>query len=134
MTRQRTALYVYEPSTVTIRAKECNEPELLLCRYGRKFQRIAEGALALDGGIYLLLSSGQLDIIGGNTTITPLSGKDVPPEPRLQVIGLEQGATAASIKQFFAVDKGIDIGDPPPEPVSPAKPDADEVADEPDDT
>jgi hypothetical protein len=128
MMRQRTALYVYEPSTVAIRANECDEPELMLCRYGRQFQRVAPGALALDPGVYMVMSSGRLDITGDHITIIALTGKEVPPEPRAQVVGLEQGATAAEIQQFFAVSKGIDVEEPPVEPV----PSTAEATDDPD--
>jgi hypothetical protein len=131
--RQRTALYVYEPSTVAIRAKDPAEAELLLYRYGRKRQQVAPGALALDRGIYMILSRGELDITGGNVhAIALASDKDVPPEPRAQVVGLEQGATPSTIQTFFEVFKGIDVDGPPVGSTVPAGPGTSKITDDPD--
>lgn len=130
----RTAIYVFEPSTVTIRSQDPGEDRVTLCRFNCKPERVATGARQLAPGIYMILSSSGVDVSGGQISVVVMPhDKDVPPEPKLQVLGLEVGATAATIQQFFDITKGIDIGDPPPQPVSPAKPGTGEVTDEPDD-
>jgi hypothetical protein len=129
----RTALYVYEPSTVTIRAKDPGESCVMLLRYNRKGEEVSLGSRKLDPGIYMIVSKSALEISSSQVSVVPLSGeKDIPPEPRAQVVGLEHGATAASIQQFFAVTKGIEVGDPPPQPVSPAGSGTSKITDDPD--
>jgi hypothetical protein len=93
----------------------------------------AVGTHQLDTGIYLIVSSDSMQVKGDNLTtqIVP-NDKDGWPDPDVTVIGLVTGATASMIQNFFAVTKGIDIGDPPPEPVSPMKPGTAEITDDPD--
>lgn len=129
----RTAIYVFEPSTVTIRAKDPGEDRVTLCRFNRRAEQVALGTRELEAGIYMILSSRGVEVSGGQISVVPLAGdKDVPPEPKAQVLGLEQGANAAAILQFFLISKGIEVDDPPAQPESPAAPDTAEITDDPD--
>jgi len=114
----RTVIYVHEPSTIKIRTTDSRDSDVLLCRYNRGTDQVPTGTHQLGIGIYLVVSHGKLEISGGNVTVDLLSGdKDLPPEPRF--VALEPGASAASIKQFLEVAKGITVGSAPAAPVSP---------------
>jgi hypothetical protein len=113
----RTLIYVHNPSTVTIQAKNPDDVDVVLCRFNRSSAAVQPGTHKLDRGIYLVVSRHELEVSGGDVTIQLLRGdKDTPPEPR--IIALEPGATAAQIKQFMEVAKGITVGSPPAPPVS----------------
>ncbi|HEX3758839.1 MAG TPA: hypothetical protein VHW23_09045 [Kofleriaceae bacterium] len=140
----RTGIYVEKRTTVTIRASNPQDDRVQLRRFrvetcdadGRAVMREpdAVGTHQLDAGIYLIVSSSPMQIKGDDLTtqIAP-NDKDTFPDPDVTVIGLVPGASAAMIQNFFAVTKGIEIGDPPPQPVSPTKQGTGEVTDEPDD-
>ena len=128
----RTALYVFEPSTVTIRSNDPGENSVRLCRFNRKAERVGLGARQLEPGIYLIVSGGGVGVSGGHISVVALLGdKDEPPEPKVQLFGLEGGVTHAELQQFFAVAKGIEVTDDPAQPQSASG--VDKIADDPDD-
>jgi hypothetical protein len=125
----RTVIYAHAPSTIAIQAKDPRDAAVLLYRYNRAGHRVPPGEHQLERGIYLIYSHGELAVSGGDTTVIALTGdKDLPPEPRAQVIALEPGADAPSIKRFLELAKGITVGDPPQAPVSPTS----KITDDPD--
>jgi hypothetical protein len=104
----RTAIYVQQPSTVTIRPTDPRDAKALLCRYNQLPEQAAAGTHKLQPGIYLVISSGPIEVHGlGTTTQIVANDKDIWPDPKATVIGLEPGATAASIQEFFTVAKDI---------------------------
>ena len=111
----RTAMYVFEPSTVTIRASDPSEDRVTLCRFNRKGEEVALGARALQPGVYMIVSHHPVQVSGGHISVVPLAGdKDEPPEPKAQVFQLEGCASPAAIQRFFNIFKGIDVvGDSP---------------------
>src|SRR5262245_37732271 len=118
----RTAIYVAEPSTVTIRPTapgQTGETGATLYRFQRGAGKPALGTHQLEPGIYMVLSIGGVDVTGNGLTVTPLSkDKDIPPEPKAQVLAAEPGATPDAIARFFQVTKDAD----PPDPRAPAIP------------
>jgi hypothetical protein len=111
----RTAIYVHEPSTVTIRATDPRDARVELSRYHQGTQA-AVGAHQLDRGIYLIVSSCAMEVTGAG--LTPgvaidiiRNDKDIPPDPKATVVALEPGATAASVIQFLTVAKDISPDD-----------------------
>jgi len=106
----RTALYVQEPSTVTIsvRVAAPKAAAIKLYRYNRPDCRPAVGTHQLERGIYMVVSDGEILVDTGGVTIEAASGdKDPLPGPRAQVIGLEPGATLESLREFFAIAKDV---------------------------
>jgi hypothetical protein len=106
----RTAIYVHEPSTVTVRAKDPSDTTAQLYGYKRGAMGLAIGTHLLPRGIYLVLSKGPVEV--SNTVVMTAvlgSGKDIPPDLTASVVALESGAgaTAQSIQEFFLVAKGI---------------------------
>jgi len=112
----RTAIYVAEPSTVTIRPRQPSPAHATLYRFRRGAGQPAFGTHQLDPGIYLVMSVGAVDVTGNGLTVTPLSeDKDIPPEPKAQVLAAEPGATTEEIRTFFQVARTADPpGTPPP--------------------
>jgi len=109
----RTAIYVHEPSTVTIRAKGANEAAARLCRYNRAGNQLALGTHQLERGIYVIESRGELDVSGSHLDIVPLSNdKNIPPDPKA-FVALEPGATAQSVQRFLSDAMDISVGGPP---------------------
>jgi len=142
----RTGIYIEKPTTVTISATAPQDARVQLRRF-RPATRVADaraqlrdpeavGTHQLDAGIYLIVSNSSMQIEGDNvTTAVVANDKEGWPDPPAGVVGLVSDATSTTlqaIQDFFAVTKGIDIGDPPPQPVSPAKPGTSKVTDEPD--
>ena len=102
----RTALYVYAPTTVTIRATAPLDANAQLYRYNQSFPQPAVGTHKLEPGIYMIVSKSGLEIQATNVGVATMGkDKDIVPEPNAQVIGLEPGATAASIQSFFELAK-----------------------------
>jgi len=112
----RTAIYVHEPSTVTIRAKGANEAAARLCRYNQAGNQLALGTHQLERGIYVIESRGEMDVSGSHLDIVPLrNDKNIPPDPKVIVpmLPLEPGATTESVQRFLSDAMGISVGDPP---------------------
>lgn len=142
----RTGIYVQKPTTVTIRASAPQDARVQL----RRFRSVTFGADAraslrepeavgthqLDPGIYLIVSSSPMQITGDNlTTQVVANDKDGWPDPPAMVVGLVSDATSTTlraIQDFFAVTKGIEVGDGPAEPESSSAPDPGESTDDPD--
>jgi hypothetical protein len=131
----RTGIFVQEPTTVIIRASAPQDARVQLRRLrlntceadARAHLREpdAVGTHQLDTGIYLIVSSGPMQIAGDNlTTQIVANNKDPWPDPEA-FVGLVPGATLETVQEFFAVAKGIEVGDDP-------DPDADKLADDPD--
>jgi hypothetical protein len=104
----RTAIYVHESSTVTIRATDPRDAKAELVRYNRPANVPAIGTHELEPGIYLIVSNGALEITGLRIEFEATrNDKDIWPDPKLNVIALEAGATSKSIQQFCNVAKDI---------------------------
>jgi hypothetical protein len=135
----RTGIYVQKPTTVTIRANAPQDARVQLRRFrvaacetdarGHLPEPEAVGTHQLDPGIYLIVSSSPMQVMGDNlTTQIVANDKEGWPDPPASVVGLVSDATSTTlqaIQGFFAVTKGIEVGDVP-------DPDADKVADDPD--
>jgi hypothetical protein len=129
----RTGIYVQKPTTVSIRASAPADARVQLRRFpgpgceadARAHLRepMAVGTHQLDVGIYLIVSSSPMQIAGaGVTTQIVANDKDPWPEIGATVVGLVSDATSQAveaIRNFFAVTKGIEVGDPPPESTAP---------------
>lgn len=135
----RTGIYVKQRTTVTVRASDPQDALVRLRRFrvetcgGDAHATMrdpdAAGTHQLDAGIYLIVSRSPMQIEGESlTTQIALNDKDIFPDPGVTVLGLVPGATAAMVREFFAVTKGIEVGDGPES----ADPDADPVAEDPD--
>ena len=112
----RTAISVHEPATVTIRATDPRDGKVQIFRYnpadGPAAAQAAIGSHKLETGIYLVVSSSELEVQGhGTTTQIVANDKDSWPDPKVTVIALEPGATAASLQEFFTVAKDISLDD-----------------------
>jgi len=119
----RTAIYVHAPSTVTIRPAAPGEASVLLYRYQQPTAKPGLGAHALEPGIYMAMSVGELTVTGDNLTVASLrNDKDIPPDPKA-VLAFEPGATVESVNKFFQVAKDADPPDRPA-PVVPVEDDA----------
>lgn len=134
----RTGIYVQQPTTVTIRASSSTDAYVQLRQFRLATSEadmrapprnpVAVGTHQLDTGIYLIVSSSPMQVAGDHmTTQIVANDKDPWPDPDGAVAGLALNATMAAVKDFFAVIKGIEVGDG-----RPSAPDADKVADDPD--
>jgi hypothetical protein len=135
----RTGIYVHKPTTVTIRASAPQDALVQLRRFpgaacegdarAQLREPAAVGTHQLDVGIYLIVSSSPMQIAGSDlSTQIVANDKDGWPDPGATVVGLVSDATSTTLKaiqEFFAVAKGIEVGDVP-------DPDADKLADDPD--
>lgn len=139
----RTGIYVQKPTTVTIRASAPADARVQLRQFRVMTSQAdvraslrdptAVGTHQLDPGIYLVVSSSPMQIEGdGVTTQIVANDKDPWPEIAAPVVGLVLDATMASVQDFFAVTKGIEVDEGPAEPESTAEPT--ESADDSDDT
>lgn len=118
----RTGIYVLKSTTVTIRASNPQDAHAQLRRFRPETcegdaDATMHGSDAvdthhLDAGIYLIVSTSPMQIQGENlVTQIAANDKDIFPDPGVTVVGLVPGATAAMIRDFFAVTKGIEVGD-----------------------
>ena len=115
----RTVIYVHQPSTVTIREQQPRDASAVLCRYNQGAGQPAVGLHRLDPGIYMIISSGELEVSGSELEVVVLpNDKDIPPDPKLAIVALEPGATVASIQSFLQIAKDISIDDPDDEVAS----------------
>jgi hypothetical protein len=113
----RTAIYVAEPSTVTIRPLAPSQTKAVLYRFRRGAGQPAFGSHQLDPGIYMVLAADAVEVTatGNGVTIIPLSkDKDKPPEPKA-LLAAEPGATLDEMNMFFLVAKDEDPPAVPPE-------------------
>lgn len=93
-----TAIYVYEPSTVTIRARSPHERAMIRRFDERLPDREALGTTTLEPGIYAVLSRGELQIEWGEGRAEAMTlGKDEWPDPP----ALEAGASREQLRGFF---------------------------------
>jgi hypothetical protein len=103
----RTALFIVQPSTVTVRAVEPRDAASELCRY-QQAPVPAIGTHQLEPGVYLITSSAPLAIDGVQGELqAQRNDKDEWPSPKLTVVALEPGATAASLREFLSVAKDL---------------------------
>jgi hypothetical protein len=108
----RTVIYVHEPSAATIRAKDARDASALLCRYNQGVGQPAVGLHQLDPGIYMIISSGELEVSGSHLEVVVLhNDKDIPPDPKTAILALEPGATVQSIQLFLVIAKDISVDD-----------------------
>jgi hypothetical protein len=117
MSPLRTAIYLAEPSTVTIRPLAPSQTKATLYRFRGGAGKPAFGSHALDPGIYMVLADAMIDVTatGSGATIAPLSkDKDKPPEPKAMLTA-EPGATLDELYTFFLVAKDGDPAQVPPE-------------------
>jgi hypothetical protein len=106
----RTAIYVYEPSTVKIRAKDPRDASVEIVRYREPRAQPAVGVHRLDPGIYLIVSNRGLEVAGPNIEVQVVANnKDDWPDPEARVLALEPGASNGTIKEFFAVAMDLSI-------------------------
>jgi hypothetical protein len=98
----RTALYVHQPTSVTIRASDAIDRACLLVPFRGRTPRQAVGTHQLPPGIYLIESQAPLEITGPGTTVETTSGtKDPWPTPKAAELALESGASVEAVQQFF---------------------------------
>jgi hypothetical protein len=127
----RTGIYVQKPTTVTICASVPQDARVQLRRFRVETfgadiraplpEPQAVGTHQLDAGIYLIVSSGPMQVEGDNlTTQIVANDKDGWPDPGATVTGLVAQAAMPLVKQFFAVSKGIEVDDAPPASTSPS--------------
>jgi hypothetical protein len=92
-----TAIYVYEPSTVTILSRRPDERAMIRRYAGRVPDQPALGTTRLEPGIYAILSRGELQIAWEDGRAEALTiDKDEWPDP-----SLEAGASREQIRGFF---------------------------------
>lgn len=105
-----TAIYVFKPSTVTIRART-RARSIYLHRYGAKPVAKTLGALRLRPGIYMAVSRGALEVTGEHAAAAALRGtKDEWPDPPADALALAEGATRRRVIDFFNdIIKGGDV-------------------------
>ena|SRR5688572_20543958 len=107
----RTAIFVHQPSTVTISAENAAETTAELCRY-RATAVPAVGTHQLAPGVYLITSIGPMKVSGVQGEIEyRIADKDDWPDPKPRIVALEPGATAGSIKHFLTILKDISPDD-----------------------
>lgn len=129
----RTALYVLKPTTVSIQPIDPLDHHAMLFAYDSNVpEQSAIGIINLTTGIYLITSRNQLDISGDNIHTEnfekdlgneqlhqicggmtephiSIRGKDGDPDISTHYEKLEITATHESIKQFFQIERGIEI-------------------------
>lgn len=105
----RTAIYIQSPTTVTVRTSDDADLGVQLHRYQARLPpRAAVGTFDIPTGIYLIASQGPIQVTGANlTTQIAIADKDPWPDPPAQVVALEAGATADSVKSFFQIAKAF---------------------------
>jgi hypothetical protein len=122
----RTGIYVQQSTTVTIRASAPQDARVQLRRFrlpadcaavgARVREPDAVGTHALEAGVYLIVSSSAMQVEGQNLTTQVVPQVKNPwPDPEV-VARMVPGATAQQVLEFFSVDKGIEVVDPPVPP------------------
>jgi len=108
-----TVIYVYEPATLTIEARDPRDEHAILRQYDRQQHRDlhvirGSGPLKLPPGVYAIVSrrSLQIDWSGARVETATLSKDDWPDPPSLAT-----GATEEQVRTFFAsvAEKGGDV-------------------------
>jgi hypothetical protein len=108
-----TVIYVYEPATVNIEARDPRDERAILRRYDngqppREIQEIHQaGGVPLEPGVYAILSRRALGIdwTGGRVETTTLTKDEWPDPPSLQA-----GASEEQVRAFFSsLEKGGDV-------------------------
>ncbi len=105
----RTAFFIQELSSVTIRAEDPRDTSVELYRY-QGTATPAVGTHKLEPGIYLIVSNGSMHVDGvhGNVQVVA-NNKDEWPDPPPRVVRLEAGASTASVKEFLTVAKDLSL-------------------------
>lgn len=111
---QRTGIYVFQPSTVTIHdpaAAMGSKTALMAYRDQGNLQPVA-GSVQLEPGIYQVVSQSNVLVTGDNIQVvaTP-NGKDDWPKPPVTAFSLEHGADEVSILAFFSAAKDASPND-----------------------
>jgi hypothetical protein len=109
----RTVIYVRQPSTVAIQAKEdCLE----LCTFPKGHSSIKPGPHHLDRGVYVVVSKSDIDVSGPSVSAVAVPNiKDVPSDPELQQIAQAGGVKLVDLTAFIAaLVKDIEVPDGPP--------------------
>ena len=107
-----TAIYVFKPTTVTIRGQGRSRPRsIYLHQYGAKPVEKPTGEVKLKAGIYMAISTAGLEITGAHAQAAALLGaKDEWPDPPAMALSLVEGATKRRVKDFFnEIIKGGDV-------------------------
>ena len=100
----RTAIYVHEPSTVTIRATSPRDAKAQLCRFNQDTDQAALGTHNLEPGVYMIVSTDALEVnVHGVDVHVLANDKDIWPDPKASVVALEPGASVASLRDFFQI-------------------------------
>jgi hypothetical protein len=105
-----TVIYVYEPATLTIEARDPRDERATLRRFDKRLppREIRElGTVPLECGVYAILSRGTLRIgwSSGRVETSTLT-KDEWPDPP----SLEAGASQEQVRAFFGeLEKGGDV-------------------------
>jgi hypothetical protein len=108
-----TIIYVNEPATLTIEAREKRDEHALVRRYDgaqptRELQDLrVNGTVAFDKGVYAILSRQALRISWSTGRVeTATLSKDVWPDPP----ALDAGASSEQLHEFFSsLAKGGDV-------------------------
>jgi hypothetical protein len=105
----RTAIYVHEPTRVTIRALDERDRAVELTPYRlATAPRLGVGAYAIGPGIYMIHSVGALVVDGAGVTVEATTDdKDPWPDPKAHLLALEPGASVASVQARFDLAKPI---------------------------
>lgn len=107
----RTAIYVKQPTTVVFEPRIGEAPTALIVPFHDATKGMpATGSLALARGIYLICSKQPIVVNGPDIEVqVSITDKDEWPDPPAALIALEAGATAKSIKEFFAIAKDLEL-------------------------
>lgn len=107
----RTAIFVQQTSSATIRASDPVDASVELYRYPGGATP-AVGKHTLEPGIYLIVSNSAMRVDGVHGTIeVKTNNKDEWPEVSINQVKLEPGATAASVREFLTVAKDLSLDD-----------------------
>lgn len=99
----RTAIFVYEPTIVTIKTSESN---LQLISFDGKAAAAPDGCeLAVAPGVYKIVSSSDVGVASASSktqVLVTLNDKDQFPDPPLLPSTME-GTSTEAIQSFFAI-------------------------------
>lgn len=107
----RTAIYVYQDTSITFAPTTMDSPTPLIVRYPDETSgRPATGTVALSRGIYMIHSKSSITATGTGFDVEfSINDKDAWPDPPQQQMAAEPGATAEKIKQFFTIAKDVEL-------------------------
>jgi hypothetical protein len=107
----RTAIYVKQPTTVVFEPRTQEVPTALIVPFNPSTKgHPATGSVALARGIYLIHSEQPIAVSGPDIEVEiSINDKDEWPDPPAPLIALEPGASAETIKSFFAIAKDLEL-------------------------